>query len=207
MSIFSCVSSSLAFSSTHPRFCMFGPDSISAILAKDVVNFSSFSPQLPGLQAQSEEPLVPRTIYTWHGGCSYALSLSPLDLWLSNVGFSVELTLVTSSPFLSLFFQWLCVPFWEVQSPKYLVLNCKSHCKKKKKSFQLKQASIRRGTTGALWRTSSSGQFSIEHHTFHACTKSVKHRVRLCNNRWVNKRRSLDCRLSDHSSGWLCVDV
>ena len=87
----------------HPWFCVLCPDSIRAILAKE--NFSSFFPWSPGLQAPFEEPLVPRTIYTWHVGCSchiLPMTLWPCDLWLSNAGPTKEFTPV---PLYFLFFK------------------------------------------------------------------------------------------------------
>lgn len=93
----------------HPCFCMLCPDSIWAILAKE--NFSSFFPRSPGLQAPFEEPLVPRTIYTWHVWCSchiLPMTLWPCDLWLSNAGPTEEFTPVPLY-FLSVF-QWLYFP-------------------------------------------------------------------------------------------------
>lgn len=103
------------------------------------------------------------------------------------------------SNFISCLFFNDCIFLLECVIIKYLVRPPKVKVllwdkENKIKSLHLRQASISICTAGALQGHFRGRvavelvQFSIEHHSFRVCSKSVKQQVRLSNRRWVKER-------------------
>lgn len=184
------------------RFCMLATDWIWKFKGKELEKVWTFALLLDphGSKPLFEESLVPRTIFTWHGQCLFFLW--PLDLRLSNAGPIEQFPPAPPSPFL-FFSDWICLlgrcnlqVFGQTTQTVNLIVRIKKEI--------LAEVVLQGHFWG--WVCGSWAMFPLcIIHFMHAWNQLSSRSDSVMTDE--SKRGSLDCRPSDHSSGWLCVDV